>query len=217
MNWNTDGPQGEKAARKTGASTADHGCRRSLLFDKGLAATSINQIAKRAELGVGTIYFYFQSKEELFAALQVEGLQLLYERIDTACKKLPDPVDQLREAARVYYEFRRDPLRYFDVINYFLSASDILLSAELKHRVDEKSGDILAAISRIITAGLQARVLRPVDPGEAAILFWGSIHGLIQFRKLESTILSGKSHGMLFNRAVDQLLDGWVAVPEANS
>jgi len=190
---------------------------RSLLFDRGLAATSIKQIAKRAELGVGTIYFYFQSKEELFAALQVEGLQLLYERIDAACGKLSDPVDQLREAARVYYAFSHDPLRYFDVINYFLSAPDILLSTELKRRVDEKSGDILAAISDIITTGVKNRVLRPVDPGEAAILFWGSIHGLVQFRKLESTILKGKPHAMLFTQAVDQLLDGWEAAPGALS
>lgn len=190
---------------------------RSLLFDKGLAATSINQIAKRAELGVGTIYFYFQSKEELFAALQVEGLQLLYERIDSACGKRSDPLDQLREAARVYYEFSRDPLRYFDVINYFLSAPDILLSTELKRRVDEKSGDILSAIAGIITAGVKTRVLRAVDPGEAAVLFWGSIHGLVQFRKLETTIFSGKPHGVLFSRTVDQLLDGWKAAPEAVS
>ncbi len=47
---------------------------RALLFEKGLHATSINQIAKQAELGVGTIYFYYRSKEEIFADLQEEGL-----------------------------------------------------------------------------------------------------------------------------------------------
>ena len=32
---------------------------RELLLGKGMNATSINQIAKRAELSVGAIYFYF--------------------------------------------------------------------------------------------------------------------------------------------------------------
>ncbi|MFH1981781.1 MAG: TetR/AcrR family transcriptional regulator [Pseudomonadota bacterium] len=181
---------------------------RSLLFDKGLAATSINQIAKRAELGVGTIYFYFQSKEELFAVLQVEGLQLLLERIASACEKHADPAARLKAAAMVYLEFSNDQLRYFDVINYFLSAPEVLLSAELKRRVDQKSADILAAIADIVTAGVNDGMFRPMDADETAILFWGSIHGLVQFRKLESTALNGRSHTSIFSRAVDHLLSG---------
>jgi len=54
---------------------------RALLFEKGLQATSINQIAKQAELGVGTIYIYYRSKEEIFAELQEEGLEILFARI----------------------------------------------------------------------------------------------------------------------------------------
>jgi AcrR family transcriptional regulator len=50
---------------------------RKLLLQKGLNGTSINQIAKAAELGVGTIYFYFQNKEDVFTALQEEGLKIL--------------------------------------------------------------------------------------------------------------------------------------------
>jgi len=49
---------------------------RELLLEKGLSATSINQIAKRSELSVGAIYFYYKDKEEIFAALQVEGFLL---------------------------------------------------------------------------------------------------------------------------------------------
>ena len=190
---------------------------RSLLFDKGLAATSINQIARRAELGVGTIYFYFQSKEALFAALQVEGLELLHHRIETACKKFTDPIEQLYAAAMVYLAFSRDQLRYFDVINYFLSAPEVLLSPELKSRVDEKSRGILSAIADIIAAGVTAGALRPMDTDEAAILFWGSIHGLIQFRKLEATALSGQSHETLFSHTVGHLLDGLKKTPQGMS
>ena len=190
---------------------------RSLLFDKGLAATSINQIAKRAELGVGTIYFYFQSKEELFAVLQVEGLQLLLERIASACEKHSDPAARLKAAAMVYLEFSNDQLRYFDVINYFLSAPEVLLSAELKRRVDEKSGDILTAIAEIIAVGARDGTFRPVDAGEAAVLFWGSIHGLVQFRKLESTTLNGRPHAAIFACAVDHLLDGLKMSPSAGA
>jgi AcrR family transcriptional regulator len=68
----------EKEARKGQILTAA----RSLLFKKGIQATSINQIARKAELGVGTIYFYYQSKEEIFYWLQEEGLDILFKTID---------------------------------------------------------------------------------------------------------------------------------------
>ena len=81
---------------------------RSLLFEKGLPATSINQIAKRAELGVGTIYFYYQNKEELFAALQEEGLDLLLNDLREAYAEEEDSPARLRAAARAYLTFSRD-------------------------------------------------------------------------------------------------------------
>ena len=73
----------EKRARKRKILAAT----RELLLDKGINGTSINQIAKHAELGVGTIYFYYQSKEALFVELQIEGLALLNDRIEQACSE----------------------------------------------------------------------------------------------------------------------------------
>ena len=61
--------QKEKDARRHQILTAA----RQLLFKKGLANTSVSQIAKTAELGVGTLYFYYPSKEAIFASLQREG------------------------------------------------------------------------------------------------------------------------------------------------
>ena len=57
---------------------------RTLLFEKGLNAISVNQIARQAELAVGTIYFYFRSKEDIFAVLQEEGLELLLADVQRA-------------------------------------------------------------------------------------------------------------------------------------
>ncbi len=34
---------------------------RTLLFQQGLQATSVNAIAKESELSIGTIYFYFKN------------------------------------------------------------------------------------------------------------------------------------------------------------
>ena len=39
---------------------------RHLLFSTGIDSISISKISQQAELGVGTIYFYYKNKEEIF-------------------------------------------------------------------------------------------------------------------------------------------------------
>ncbi len=94
---------------------------RNLLFKKGLNAISVNQIARQAELAVGTIYFYFRSKEEIFAVLQEEGLELLLKDVRRALETGADARESLHNIAQAYLNFSREQKSYFDVINYFLS------------------------------------------------------------------------------------------------
>lgn len=60
---------------------------RTLLFSSGINNISISKISKQAELSVGTIYFYYKNKEQIFVALQEEGLALLYSTILRVFKK----------------------------------------------------------------------------------------------------------------------------------
>jgi len=65
----------------------------------GLKKTSVDEIAQMAGLGKGTIYLYFKSKEELFAAIVqrfgeslMEGLQVALAQHESAAKKLEEIV-----------------------------------------------------------------------------------------------------------------------------
>lgn len=194
----------EKEARKQQILAAA----RKLLLEKGLQSTSINQIARTAELGVGTIYFYYQSKEEIFYSLQEEGLSILYRQIE-AIGKTPIPPDgKLRETGMAYLRFSSEQKDYFDVINYFLTTPSVILGNELKQKIDHKGSRILKLLDGFIRSGVSGGVFRPVDSKKYAIMFWGALHGLTQFKKLEDTVLEGENHRRIFNYAVDQLIDG---------
>ena len=181
---------------------------RSLLFEKGLQATSINQIAKRAELAVGTIYFYYSSKEELFAELQEEGLTLLMEKIQRASSAVEDPKERLRSMAMAYYDFSRDQKDYFDIINYFLASPKILLSSDFKQRVDQRTEKILMFINETLAQGVDEGVFEAYARESHGVLLLAAFYGLMQFRKFETTIFRGISHRTLYSRAVEHLLDG---------
>jgi AcrR family transcriptional regulator len=181
---------------------------RSLLFEKGLKATSINQIAKRAELAVGTIYFYYSSKEALFAELQEEGLQLLMDNIQQASATVRDPRERLRAMAMAYYDFSCEHKDYFDIINYFLSSPSILLSPDLKQDVDQRMEMILTFIDETLARGVKEGVFRGNAQESHGVLLLAALHGLMQFRKFETTIFKGASHKTLYSEAVEHLIEG---------
>lgn len=182
---------------------------RKLLLDEGINGTSINQIAKYAEIGVGTIYFYYRSKEELFVALQAEGLALLNSRIEQACSVKGNPLERIRCMAKAYSEFSEQDKSYFEVINSFLSAPDIILSADLKAQIDTHGNRILGHVRRCLEEGIANRQFRKdLEVRKTAVAFWGMLHGLVQFRKLQNTIIEGGQFGRYFNCAVENFLLG---------
>jgi len=184
---------------------------RTLLSKKGLGGTSIQQIAKRAELGVGTIYFYYPSKEELFAALQQEGLELLGNRVRSAGGQGTDPADSLKRIALAYLRFSEENKDYFDIINYFIASPEEIFAPDLKGRVDQQGNLILQGVEETIQQGIAAGAFRRVNARQVSLMLWAAMHGLIQFRKMQNTLLQGESHETVYRDAVDHLIQSLVA------
>ncbi len=184
---------------------------RALLSTKGLGGTSIQQIAKHAELGVGTIYFYYRSKEELFAALQQEGLELLRTKVLEAGGRGEDPVDSLKKIAMAYLGFSEENKNYFDIINYFLSTPDVIFTPELKTQVDQQGNRILQGVEETIEQGTADGVFRTVNARRTSIMLWATMHGLIQFKKMKNTVLQGEDHETVYRDSVDHLIRSLLA------
>lgn len=179
---------------------------RTLLFSSGLESISISRISKQSELGVGTIYFYYKNKEEIFVALQKEGVALLYSIIFQISKKDIDHGEKLIRIAKAYYTFSREQKHYFDIINYFLSSPIVFFEPDLKSQIDMSGRKILVIIKDIVDEGIQKGVFNEKDPKKFSIMFWGTLHGLIHFKKLEKTILEKESHEKLFDYSVQKLI-----------
>jgi TetR/AcrR family transcriptional regulator len=181
---------------------------RALLLEKGLNATSINQIAKRSELSVGAIYFYFKDKEELFAALQVEGLELLHQTINQAVTRETTPEKKIRSIAQAYLRFSEEHKNYFDIINYFLTSPATIFPPDLKNEIDSHGNASISTLALAIREGIDCGQFKAVDPRRQAIILWSAFNGMIQLKKLEKTILAKDEYQSLYMEALDRFLDG---------
>ncbi len=185
---------------------------RTLLLKKGIHATTVNQIAKLSELSVGTIYLYYHNKEDIFAALQEEGLTMLNEQIGKAVAAASSPREKIKAVALGYLEFSEKQKNYYDIITYFLSTPEQLFPPRLKNRVDKTGGRILGFCNEAIEAGMKSGEFRKVNARRHTIWLWGMLHGLIQFRKMEKTILQKESYTTLVQYALENYLK--TLVPE---
>jgi len=181
---------------------------RTVLFKHGMPMASIKRIAQAAELGVGTLYSYFASKEAIFIALQEEGLEILSRKIQKTSRNTEDPVMQLRNIASVYLAFSEEDQDYFDILNFFLSSPGTVFEPGLKQQIDEHVNQVLNRLVTVIDNGRQLEVFHTTRPRRHAVILWTTLHGLIQFRKMEKNLLPGDDFYGLYQQAVDSFLRG---------
>ena len=181
---------------------------KQVLFEHGIRRASIKKIARIAELGVGTIYFYFKNKQDLFIALQEEGLMLLSHSIRQAATQGNGPVENLRNIAYAYLKFCETEKDYFDILNYFLSTPDIIFESALKQQVDDLGSQILIHVIDAIDDGVKHCIFRKVNGKRYAVAFWGLLHGILHFKKMGKTILQGDDFSRLYHSSVETFIRG---------
>ena len=81
---------------------------RKVLAEKGYHNAKIIDIAAAADIGVGTFYLYYRTKDALFLELVEETAQRLKERIDQARAGKEGAVEKIRAANQAFFSFAQD-------------------------------------------------------------------------------------------------------------
>ncbi len=70
--------------------------------DRGYDATSLRDIAGAAGIPVGSLYYHFPSKDELFGAVYSQAIDLVAERVHVAVAAATEPWERLRVACAAH-------------------------------------------------------------------------------------------------------------------
>ncbi len=181
---------------------------RELIFKKGLHETTIKDIAQRAGLSVGAIYLYYKSKEDLYAALQVEALELMFHYLRNTCEGGTSVENKIQAIAQASLQFSRDYESYYDILEYFLSSPGTIFSIDFKSQVDSHGYQIINLIAEVIEEGIKEGVFKRVNPKIHAVIFWSSLFGSRKFRKLQTTILHDVDFDILIETMAEHFVDG---------
>ena len=155
-------------------------CAKEVFLEKGLKRATMDEIAQRAELGKGTLYSYFRTKEELYVTVMSEGLQILFDRIEETLSLPLGPEEIIRRLGEVYYEYYLEHRDYFRVF-FFLEHGEVSkeLPRELIQGNIERGARCLRLFAEVVERGIEEGVFATVDPWKAAVAFWGATNGIL--------------------------------------
>jgi len=137
----------------------------------GYRRTGIAEIARHAGVAPGTLYRYFENKEEIFRAVMREGLARW---LETARRVLAEPGTALERLARLG-EASVDHNRENALLNsVYRRDGEIIFAPLLEELHEQLVHENVAMIADVIRDGIREGTLREVDPERTAfILFTG--------------------------------------------
>ncbi|MBF6302028.1 helix-turn-helix transcriptional regulator [Nocardia amamiensis] len=137
-------------------------------LSEGRSAVSIQEITDAADVGFGTFYNHFQSKEQLFDEAIRSALQVYSEMRDAIVALYDDPAEVFAVSYRMTGRLQRQVPEMVRVL--LNSGMSVLLRDE----------GLAPRARRDIIAAQEAGRFEPMDPDMAVMAAGGSLLGLLQ-------------------------------------
>lgn len=153
-----------------------------VFVEKGLSASTMDEVAEAAELSKGTLYLYYRSKEDLYLAFTLRGLEVMHKLFVEAVGTEVNPIKAIVKLEEAYYTFFHDYRHYFHALYFFESPEfQTQISAPMRAQcfvVDRKIWDFVV---NIVQRGIDEGFLHDdLDPFEAGIMLWSNTNGLLR-------------------------------------
>ena len=148
---------------------------------KGIAAATMDEIARAANYSKATLYVYFKNKEEIVGALVLESMKMLYERIRSAMSAGTDSRSRYRAVCNELVRYQEQFPFYFEIalgeINVDFDKPESLEVEKETFIVGER---INGEIAELFREGMEKGSLRPdIRIPQTVFLFWASLAGVI--------------------------------------
>ena len=149
---------------------------RAVFIEKGFLAARVEDVAERAGLSKGAVYFYFESKRDLFMALVQEEHEQTYSFLDLAEEDGRPGMVKLLDLGQKYLDYfagLKSPPRFF-----LMMCEQGIRDDEIREECQAVHQQFVDAAARILAQGMAEGSIREGDPAAIASLLKAMIDGL---------------------------------------
>jgi AcrR family transcriptional regulator len=140
----------------------------------GFKKTTMDEIAKELKMGKSSIYYYFNSKEEIFEAVVLREANILRNELTTAIKSVESPIDKMRNYVFVRMKSFEKLSNYYNAIfDKNLDHFDFIETIREKYDREE-----LAILRLIVYHGARKKVFNVVNSEYTAMAIQTTLKGI---------------------------------------
>jgi AcrR family transcriptional regulator len=144
------------------------------IFSKyGFKKTTLDDIANAVRKGKSSLYYYFDSKEDLFQAVIMKEVDILAHELEIVINRNTDPIDKLRDYILTKLTTFRSLANFYHAIENDVTAVGFINDVKRRYELDE-----IRMIKRILIEGVRKNEFEIYDFNLAAIGITTAIKGL---------------------------------------
>jgi AcrR family transcriptional regulator len=182
---------------------------REVIADLGLGEASMERIAQGAGISKGTIYLYFQNKEQLLVRAVQQAFEELMAKLKSAIATAPSGRERLRALIRASLEHAMENRGFFRALMEPRGLGPESVS-ELARRFADQNEQYVALVASVIEEGSRQGEFRDLPPRLVAVALAGAMRGAIGER-VAST--GASDSGPDTHAILDLLLHGVIGRP----
>ncbi|MFI5783153.1 TetR/AcrR family transcriptional regulator [Nocardia sp. NPDC051570] len=182
-----------------------------------VAEVTVEEIADRAGVAVGSIYNHFGSKAGLYAAIVERVLDTDRHFLDPAFTADLNPVEQVYAVAEQYLQFYLRHPEYFRMLAFPVDPGQYPAGRELTDRMAAQIEQQNRRLAEAIHRGIDTGIARAVDPEAVAMVLLAAWNGIIslhwrpdplrqneaELRRLLKAAADLIAHGLLLDKTTE--------------
>jgi TetR/AcrR family transcriptional regulator len=153
-----------------------------VFFRKGLSETTMDEVAEAAELSKGTLYLYYKSKEDLYLAVMLRGIDILADIFRSAIATDEPSIKQIFAVCDAYSQFFEKHREYFRMFSFFENPLfHTQVSPEMIERCTEHDARVWELVVTPIRRALEEGMIHAgLVPTEMGVMLWSNANGLMR-------------------------------------
>jgi len=159
---------------------------------KGFYGSSMDEIAKRAEFGTGSLYKYFKGKKDLYFSLIDEKVEEVIRLVRAELGRDLPPVEKIESALRLQLGFIQRNRDFFKIYISERNRFEWTIKDDLGKGVHQKFMAYINDLEQVMRDGIQRGQFKEMDPRDMAHGFVGIVNSFVF-----EWIMSPKAYSLL--------------------
>ncbi len=134
-----------------------------LFSERGYHNVSMHEIAGKAEFAIGTLYKFFQNKEDLYKALVLEKCDSFEEAVTRALEETDDEIERLRNYIRTKGERFRSNLPFVRLFLAERRGASFNIKAGLDEEMRRRHYLFLEKLASVLESGMEKKRFKRIS------------------------------------------------------